>query len=569
MFFCLFVLDDSAILINSDGACTMRVLSDSEQIYLNRIDALQEKIHELEKRLERFERVEEALRESEERYRSVIDNVEVGIALISPAMEIISLNNQMRKWFPLIHVDTKPICFTAFNDPPRDSVCPYCPTLKTLLDGKVHQSVTRTPSGGKIRHFKIIASPLRDKKGEVVAAIEMVDDITRRKHAETLLRKEKRVFFSVLQKAPYGAVIIDKRGKYLFINEEFTKITGYDIADVPDGVSWFLKAYPDPESRKEVLKTWKEDITEKGVSRVFSIECRNGEKKDIEFRSTKLSDDRYLTMLSDVTEQKRAEMELKQARDELEARVASRTAELFKLNCDLQDNIALLKSINAELKAFSYSISHDLKTPTIAVEGFSQILLERYGHRLDKKGKNFVRMIRESAGQMRELIDNLLAYSALGRKKLKLSMIDMEGMVIEIFNQFKAAYRGHPMSISIKPAPPANADKTMIRQVMLNLLGNAIKYSRVKEQSDVKFGGWSEPGRVVYYVQDNGVGFPMEQSKRLFEVFERLHPPEEFEGAGIGLATVKRIVRRHGGEVWAQSTINEGSTFYFSIPILS
>jgi PAS domain S-box-containing protein len=403
----------------------------------------------------------------------------------------------------------------------------------------------------------------------VVAAIEMVDDITRRKHAETLLRKEKRVFFSVLQKAPYGAVIIDKRGKYLFINEEFTKITGYDIADVPDGVSWFLKAYPDPESRKEVLKTWKEDITEKGVSRVFSIECRNGEKKDIEFRSTKLSDDRYLTMLSDVTEQKRAEMELKQARDELEARVASRTAELFKLNCDLQDNIALLKSINAELKAFSYSISHDLKTPTIAVEGFSQILLERYGHRLDKKGKNFVRMIRESAGQMRELIDNLLAYSALGRKKLKLSMIDMEGMVIEIFNQFKAAYRGHPMSISIKPAPPANADKTMIRQVMLNLLGNAIKYSRVKEQSDVKFGGWSEPGRVVYYVQDNGVGFPMEQSKRLFEVFERLHPPEEFEGAGIGLATVKRIVRRHGGEVWAQSTINEGSTFYFSIPILS
>jgi PAS domain S-box-containing protein len=547
----------------------MKELPDSQSKHSNHIEELQRKIDEHEVRLEQFERIEETLRGSEERYRSVIDNVDVGIALISPAMEIISLNNQMKRWFPFIDMGDKPICYKAFNNPPRDSVCSYCPTCKTLQDGKVHKAVTSTPSGGKVRHFKIIASPLRDKKGEVVAAIEMVDDITKKKQAANLLKEERKIFFSVLQKAPYGAVIIDRKGKYLYMNEEFTTITGYDLKDVPRGIDWFLEAYPDPEYRKEVLKAWKEDISMKGITRTFTIQCKDGVEKDIEFRSTKLNSDRYLSMLSDITERKKAEAALLKARDELELRVAERTQELVKLNHDLEENITLLKGVNAELETFSYSISHDLKTPTIAVEGFSRILLERYGEKLDTKAKNFLRMIGESTSQMRELIDNLLAYSALGRKKPKFSLVDISRMVGEVFDQLKAVYLGRSMYLSVNPTPTINADKTMIRQVILNLLSNAIKYSRLKAQTDVKFGGWSEPGRVVYYVQDNGVGFPMEHMGRLFDVFERLHPSEEFEGTGIGLATVKRIVQRHGGEVWAQSTVNEGATFYFSIPIVS
>ena len=561
------ILHKSAILI--EGIYAMKELPDSQSKHSRHVEELQRKIDELEERLEQFERIEEKLKGSEERYRSVIDNVDVGIALISPAMEIISLNNQMKRWFPFIDMGDKPICYKAFNNPPRDSVCSYCPTCKTLQDGKVHKAVTSTPSGEKMRHFKIIASPLRDKKGEVVAAIEMVDDITKKKRAESLLKEERKIFFSVLQKAPYGAVIIDRKGKYLYMNEEFTTITGYDLKDVPRGIDWFLEAYPDPEYRKKVLKAWKEDISVKGITRTFTIQCKNGVEKDIEFRSTKLNNDRYLSMLSDITERKKFEAALLKARDELELRVAERTQELVKLNHDLEENITLLKGVNAELETFSYSISHDLKTPTIAVEGFSRILLERYGEKLDTKAKNFLRMIGESTSQMRELIDNLLAYSALGRKKLKFSLIDMGRMVGEVFDQLKVVYLGRSMYLCINPTPTINADKTMIRQVILNLLSNAIKYSRVKAQADVKFGGWSEPGRVVYYVQDNGVGFPMEHMGRLFEVFERLHPSEEFEGTGIGLATVKRIVQRHGGEVWAQSTVNEGATFYFSIPTVS
>jgi PAS domain S-box-containing protein len=663
------------------------------------------KIHELEERLVRFERIEEALRESEDRYRSVIDNVEVGIALISPDMEILALNNQMRKWFPLIDTTVRPLCFTVFNDPSRESVCPYCPTRKTLSDGKVHQAVTGTPSGGKIRHFKIISSPLKNKGREVIAAIEMVEDITKKKRSEELLKKERKIFFSVLQKAPYGAVIIDKKGEYLYVNDEFFKITGYSLKDVPKGIDWFLKAYPDPRYRKSALKAWQEDISSKGMTRTFTIRCKTGEKKDIEFRSTRLDGERYLTMLSDITARKEAEVALLKARDELELRVRERTEELVRmnkalqqenvirkeveealkerearlgaiieasdgliytcskdfkvefmnerllqrtgydargelcykvlherdskcpwcvnekvfrgltvrwevqspkdgkwwyivntpihhpdgsiskhamilditerkkaeeeigrLNRDLEAKITQLKAVNAELETFSYSISHDLKTPIIAVEGFSRILLEKYTDQLDGKGRNILRMISGSAFQMRELIDDLLAFFTLGRKRLKLSTIDIGKLITEIFDQLKAVNQGRAMQLSITPSPVVSADKTMIRQVVLNLLSNAIKYSRTKTMASIEFGGWIESEKAVYYVKDNGIGFPMDQAGRLFEVFERLHSHDEFEGTGIGLATVKRIVQRHGGEVWAQSKVDEGATFFFSIP---
>jgi PAS domain S-box-containing protein len=686
----------------------MKGLPDSPLNPVNCVEDLHRKIQELEGHLARFERVEEALRASEERYRSVIDNVEVGIALISPAMEIIALNNQMRKWFPLIHTTAQTICYKAFNDPPRTSVCSYCPTQKTLSDGKVHQAVTSTPSGGKVRHFKIISSPLRNKGREVIAAIEMVEDITKKKRSEELLKKERKIFFSVLQKAPYGAVMIDKKGKYLYVNEEFSKITGYTLQDLPRGIDWFLKAYPDPHYRKSAMKAWKEDISTEGITRAFTIRCKTGKDKEIEFRSTRLDGDRYLTMLSDVTAKRRAEMALQKVKDELELRVKERTEELVRinnilhqenvirkkveealkerearltaiieasdgliytcskdfrvefmnerllrrtgydatgelcykvlhdrdsvcpwcmnervfngetvrwelkspkddrwwyiintpiyhingsiskhsmilditerkeaeeeigrLNLDLEEKIAQLKTVNAELETFSYSISHDLKTPVIAVEGFSRILLEKYANQLDAKGKKILSMISGSAFQMRELIDDLLAFFTLGRKKLKLSTIDMGKIVNETFDQLKAVNQGRAMQLSITPSPVVSADKTMIRQVILNLLSNAIKYSRTKIIASIEFGGWIETGNAVYYVKDNGIGFPMDQIGRLFEAFERLHPHDEFEGTGIGLATVKRIVQRHDGEVWAQSKVNEGATFYFSIPILS
>ena len=249
-------------------------------------------LYELLELSQKYKKVEETLKESEERYRGVIDNIGIGISLISPRMEILSLNNQMKKWFPGVDVSEKPICYQAFNNPPRESICSYCPTYKTLKDGKVHESVTETPAGDKIIYFRIISSPLKNRNGNIIAAIEMVDDITRQKRLDELLKREKETFYSILQKAPYGVILIDKDGNYLYVNEEFVNITGYTLKDVPDGQHWFNRVYPDKKYRKEAINAWKSDITKKGVTQIFTIRCKDGKRKEVEFRPT-LLDVRY------------------------------------------------------------------------------------------------------------------------------------------------------------------------------------------------------------------------------------------------------------------------------------
>lgn len=508
----------------------------------------------------------DGLRELEARYSSVIDNIGVGVALISPHMEIISLNNQMKRWFPGIDTSKKPVCYKAFNNPPRDTICSDCPTYKTLLDGQVYESVTDTPAGKESIHYRIVSSPLKDNDGNIVAAIETVDDITEQKRLDTLLQKERKTFFSILQKAPYGVVMMDRNGRYLYMNEEFTRITGYTLEDVPAGRDWFHRAYPDEDYRKNVIRAWKSDITRKGVLQIFTIVCKNGKKKEVEFRPYYLDAGRYIVMLSDITKQKRAERALKKAHDELEGRVRERTAELESLNEKLGQHIKETETINQELRTFNYSVSHDLKTPAIAIEGLSHRLLRQYASILDTKGRQALAMINKSSVQMRELIEDLLAFFSLGRKNIEISTVDMDKIVREVFEQLKAIYTEREVELNIKPLSKAHADGTMVRQVISNLLSNAIKFSKFKEITFIEVGGWVEPEKHVYYVKDNGVGFPVDHALKIFEVFERLHNSDEFEGTGIGLAIVKRAINRHGGEVWAEAKVNAGATFYFTLP---
>ena len=508
----------------------------------------------------------DGLRELEERYSGVIDNIGIGVALISPRMEILSMNNQMKRWFPDIDASKKPVCYKAFNNPPRGTVCSYCPTYKTLMDGKVYESVTDTPAGKESIHYRIVSSPLKDNDGNIIAAIEMVDDITEKKKLDILLRKERKTFFSILQKAPYGVVMMDKDGRYLYINDEFTRITGYKSEDVPTGRDWFRKVYPDESYRENVIRAWKSDITRKGVTQVFTIVRKNGKKRDVEFRPYYLDEGRYIVMLSDITKQKRAERALKKAHDELERRVRERTAELESLNEKLGQHIKETETINQELRTFSYSVSHDLKTPVIAIEGLSHRLIGKYTGVLDQKAQQYIAMINKSSIQMRELIDDLLAFISLGRKNIEISIIDMENIVREAFEQLKVIYAGREIKLNIKPLSKAHADGTMVRQVVSNLLSNAIKFSKPKGKIFIEVGERVEHEKHVYYVKDNGVGFPMDHAQKIFEVFERLHNSDEFEGTGIGLAIVKRVINRHGGEVWAEAKVNAGATFYFTLP---
>ena len=232
----------------------------------------------------------------------------------------------------------------------------------------------------------------------------------------------------------------------------------------------------------------------------------------------------------------------------------------------LKENTLQLEAANKELQAFSYSVSHDLRAPLRSITGFSRILVEEYESILDDEGKRLLQKVIKNSNKMGQLIDDLLAFSRLGRQEKIEDNIDIEALVKDAFNEIKHLYPDRKIRLNIKNPPLAFGDSSMLRQVIFNLVSNAIKYTGKKEEAIIEVGGSEKIGVVEYYFKDNGAGFDMAYVDKLFGVFQRLHTLEEFEGTGIGLALVQRIINRHGGRVWAEGVVEEGATFYFTLP---
>jgi signal transduction histidine kinase len=225
-----------------------------------------------------------------------------------------------------------------------------------------------------------------------------------------------------------------------------------------------------------------------------------------------------------------------------------------------------VNGLNKELEAFSYSVSHDLRSPLRIIDGYAMILKEDYFDRFEEEGKNAINVIIGNVRRMGQLIDDLLDFSHMSRKQLTPSYVDFSGMIERIFNEQRERYATGKIDFMVHNMNPVFADMKMMEQVWVNLISNAIKYSSKRELAKIEVGYQSNNGESWYYVRDNGVGFSMEYKEKLFGVFQRLHRMEDFPGTGVGLAIVKRIVMRHGGKVWAESSVNEGATFYFSLP---
>jgi len=241
-----------------------------------------------------------------------------------------------------------------------------------------------------------------------------------------------------------------------------------------------------------------------------------------------------------------------QMHHELETKVTERTGQL--------------ENVNKELEAFSYSVSHDLRTPLRAVNGYAVMLKEDYGPELDAEGNRIIRNIMSNAKMMGQLIDDLLSFSRLGKKELVRTPVDMRSLAVTVVNELLQHDPVNKYHINIGPLPAVEADQVMIKQVFANLVSNAIKYSSKKADPEIEIGSTDEDTKTVYYVKDNGAGFDMAYSAKLFGVFQRLHSQEEFEGSGVGLALVKRIIEKHKGGIWAEGHENEGAVFYFSLP---
>ncbi len=239
-----------------------------------------------------------------------------------------------------------------------------------------------------------------------------------------------------------------------------------------------------------------------------------------------------------------------------------RTAEQIDfLNANLQRHTLELEATNKELESFSYSVSHDLRTPLRAVDGYARMLEEDYGPRLDDEGRRLLAVVREASGRMGRLIDDLLDFSRLGRRELARQRVDMNALAPEVAGELA---HGSKALIERAPLPFAQADRAMMRQVWVNLIGNALKYSSKRDAPRIEIGGREDAGENVYWVRDNGIGFDMRYADKLFGVFQRLHRQEDFPGTGVGLAIVQRVVTRHGGRVWAEGRPGEGACFYFS-----
>jgi two-component system sensor kinase len=238
---------------------------------------------------------------------------------------------------------------------------------------------------------------------------------------------------------------------------------------------------------------------------------------------------------------------------------------LSDLNEKLDKERSKLEDANKELDAFAYSVSHDLRVPLRAIDGFSRILVEDYEDKLDKEGKRLINIVRGNTMKMGQLIDDILQLSRVGRQEMRISEINMEALVKNVYEELKSSSNKNIL-LKVKSLPPAYGDRILIQQILINLLSNSIKFTKSGETAVIEVGSKKGHDENIYYIRDHGVGFDMKYVNKLFGLFQRLHSQEEFEGTGVGLSIVQRIIRRHGGRVWGEGKVDGGATIYFTLP---
>ncbi len=470
------------------------------------------------------------------------------------------------------------------------------------LSSKDHQAAMEKLSRGESIQVEY---RLRRKDGEFVPIelstkildegqfLNVIRDIQKRKQAEADIQrhqKELQLFKSVFDASEEAIAISDAEGQLVYINPAHQDLFGHTLEQARQAN--YRDYYP-PES-VEILNDIVVPTLERGDSweGVLDVFGADGTRFPLWERADAIHDEDgnllfAFGFMHDFSEQIRVEDELRKHRDELEELVDQRTSDLAvqvteseKLNNALTNLLEdfqaaneildatgqKLAEANQELEAFTYSVSHDLRAPLRAIDGFSQILLEDYSEQIPEDAVRYLDKISEGALHMGSLIQDLLDLSRLSRKPLQNSLIEPMLIVEHALMVLTQEQEGRNLKIDIHDLPPCKGDLSLIKQVYLNLIGNAFKFTRLEDSPVIEIGWQNGVRETIYFVRDNGVGFDMEFATNLFGVFQRLHPVEQFEGTGVGLAIVQRIIRRHGGRVWAEAELDKGATFYFTIP---
>jgi PAS domain S-box-containing protein len=417
----------------------------------------------------------------------------------------------------------------------------------------------------RFRHFKTgkpihtlwDAFVIRDEQGQTVAWATISPNLERMKLLQEALRESQERQAGIIDSAMDGIITIDSQQRIVVFNAAAERLFLCPAADaLGQSIVHFIPERFRPAHSSHIRKFGETGVTNRAMGALNAIWARrtNGEEFEIEasISQVEAGGQRLFTVIMrDVTERKASEREVRRLNEDLEGRVKTRTAEL--------------QATNEELESFTYAVAHDLRAPLRQMAGFCGILLEEHSAKLEPEAKRYLGRVQNGASRMGRLVDELLRLGKVGRQSIRRELVDLNTVITEVVGLLEPEFTGRDVEWRISGLTPVACDPTLIRLIFQNLISNALKYSRTRARTSIEIGETEDSGYPIFFVRDNGVGFDMKYADKLFGVFQRLHREQDFEGTGVGLATVQRIVMKHGGAVWAEAAVDGGAAFFFTL----